>query len=235
MTGTGFQSKELATGKDLVQARFKQLVAELGMPFLESSDVGLPIGCAWTEHGSVDTYGHEQGAKLAWPIEEELSGLHQRITDLLRAGWTKVNVVTDHGWLMVPGGLPKIDLPLHLTASRWSRCAMPEPGAKHGYPVTSWFWDPAEAVVLAPGVACFVAGKEYAHGGVTMQEALVPCLTVTAKQDREATVVVLKEHRWVGLRLPGRVRRCGRPHRRPAGQGGGSDDDGRGQPGDHRP
>jgi hypothetical protein len=201
LTGTGFQSKELATGKDLVQARFKQLVAELGMPFLESSDVGLPIGCAWTEHGSVDTYGHEQGAKLAWRIEEELSGLHQRITDLLRAGWTKVNVVTDHGWLMVPGGLPKIDLPLHLTASRWSRCAMPEPGAKHGYPVTSWFWDPAEAVVLAPGVACFVAGKEYAHGGVTMQEALVPCLTVTAKQDREATVVVLKEHRWVGLRL----------------------------------
>jgi hypothetical protein len=62
LTGTGFQSKELATGKDLVQARFKQLVAELGMPFLESSDVGLPIGCAWTEHGSVDTYGHEQGA-----------------------------------------------------------------------------------------------------------------------------------------------------------------------------
>ena len=46
------------------------------------------------------------------------------------------------------------------------------PGAQHGFPETSWFWDSAEAVVLAPGVSCFVAGMEYAHGGLTLQEAL---------------------------------------------------------------
>lgn len=201
LTGAGFQSKERATGKDLAQARFKQLMTELGMSILEPNDVGAPTGCAWTEHGSVDTYGHEQGAKLAWRVEEELSGLQQRITDLLQAGWARVNVITDHGWLMVPGGLPKVDLPLHLTASRWSRCAVPGPGAQHGYPLIPWFWDAAEAVVLAPDVSCFVAGKEYAHGGLTMQEALVPCLIVTAKKTSSAAAVLLKEHKWVGMRL----------------------------------
>ncbi len=201
LEGTGFQSKEQSNGKALVHARFKQLVAEIGIAFLEPNELGLPTGCAWTEFGSVDTYGHEQGAKLAWRVEEELVALQQRIGDLLQAGWAKVKVVTDHGWLMVPGGLPKSELPKHLAASRWSRCAIPEPGAQHGYPMTSWFWDAAEVVVLAPGVSCFVAGMEYAHGGLTLQEALIPTLTVTAKQAGGGKSVAVQELKWSGLRL----------------------------------
>jgi hypothetical protein len=201
LEGVGFQSKEHSNGKVLVHARFKQLMAELGIIFLESHELGLPTGCAWTEFGSVDTYGHEQGAKLAWRVEEELTGLQQRIAELLQSGWTTVHVITDHGWLLLPGGLPKAELPQHLAASRWSRCAIPEPGAQHGYPMTSWFWDAAEAVVLAPGVACFMAGTEYAHGGLTLQEALIPSLTVSAKETGGATSVVMQEMRWSGLRL----------------------------------
>jgi hypothetical protein len=45
-----------------------------------------------------------------------------RIQNLLTAGWSSVRVVTDHGWLYCPGGLPKAALPKHLTESRWSRC-----------------------------------------------------------------------------------------------------------------
>lgn len=200
LEGTGFQSKEKSNGKALVHARFKQLVEELGISCLESNDSGSPIGCAWTEFGSVDTIGHEQGAKLAWRIEEELTGLTQRILELIQAGWTTVKVITDHGWLLLPGGLPKAELPRHLTESRWGRCAIPGPGAQHGYPVTSWFWDSAEAVVLAPGVSCFMAGMEYAHGGLTLQEALVPSLTVSA-QIGGSKAVVLKELKWSGMRL----------------------------------
>jgi len=201
LEGTGFQAKEQSNGKALVHARFKQLVAELGISFLEPNELGLATGCAWTEFGSVDTYGHEQGAKLAWRVDEEITGLQQRIAELLQAGWTKVKVITDHGWLMMPGGLPKVELPKHLSASRWSRCAIPEPGAQHGYPMTSWFWDSAEAVVLAPGVSCFTAGMEYAHGGLTLQEALIPSLTVSAKQTGGAKAVVLKEIKWSGMRV----------------------------------
>jgi len=201
LEGTGFQSKEQSNGKALIHARFKQLVAELGISFLESNEPGLPTGCAWTEFGSLDTYGHGQGAKLAWRVEEELSGLQQRAAELLQAGWARVKVITDHGWLMLPGGLPKAELPRHLAASRWSRCAIPEPGARHGYPMTPWFWDAAEAVVLAPGVSCFVAGMEYAHGGLTLQEALIPSLTVSTKETGGTKSVVLKEMKWSGMRL----------------------------------
>lgn len=201
LEGVGFQSKEQCNGKTLDHARFKQLVTESGISFLESYELGLPTGCAWTECGSFDSYGHEQGAKLAWRIEEELRRLDERVRELFKAGWSSVKVVTDHGWLMVPGGLPKTELPKHLTASRWSRCAISGPGAQHGYPMTSWFWDAAEAVVLAPGIACFVAGMEYAHGGLTLQEALIPSLTVSATHTSGAKSVILKELKWVGMRL----------------------------------
>lgn len=201
LEGTAFQAKEQENGKALVHARFKQLTTELGIAFLEPTEPGSASGCAWTEHGSIDTYGHEQGAKLAWRVDEELAGLEQRIAELLKAGWKKVNVITDHGWLMVPGGLPKTDLPKHLTASRWKRCAIPGPGAHHGFPMTSWFWDACEAVVLAPGISSFEAGMEYAHGGLTVQEALIPSLTVRAKHAGPVKSVALKDLKWSGLRL----------------------------------
>ena len=201
LEGEGFEPKEQSKGKKITHARFKQLVEELGISFLTSDATLFPTGCAWTEFGSLDTYGHDQGAKLAWRVEEELAGLQQRIAELLQAGWVRVKVITDHGWLLLPGGLPKAELPKHLVASRWSRCAIPQAGAQHGYPMTSWFWDATEAVVLAPGVSCFMAGMEYAHGGLTLQEALIPSLTVSAKQTDGTKSVVLKEMRWSGLRL----------------------------------
>ncbi|MDZ7697084.1 MAG: hypothetical protein U5R49_09255 [Deltaproteobacteria bacterium] len=83
-----------------------------------SDKAGSPEDCAWTELGFLDTYGHDQGAKLAWRVEEELTALAQRIGDLLQAGWTVVKVITDHGWLLMPGGLPRAELPKHLTESR---------------------------------------------------------------------------------------------------------------------
>ncbi|MCG6535135.1 MAG: BREX-1 system phosphatase PglZ type B, partial [Syntrophales bacterium LBB04] len=201
LDGEGFEPKEQSSGKTLTYARFQQLVQELGIPFLSSDLTLFPTGCAWTEFGSIDTSGHNQGSKLAWRVEEELDGLQRRILELIHVGWTKIKVITDHGWLLLPGGLPKAELPKHLTASRWNRCAIPSAGAQHGYPMTPWFWDAAEAVVLAPGVSCFVAGMEYAHGGLTLQEALIPSLTISNKQTGGLKSIVLREMKWSGLKL----------------------------------
>lgn len=200
LEGERYEPKEKSTGKSITHSRFKQLIKELGIPFLTNDGTLFPTGCAWTEFGSVDTYGHDQGAKLAWRIEEELTGLQQQINDLIHSGWTKIKVITDHGWLLLPGGLPKSELPKHLVVSRWGRCAIPSAGAQHGYPLTSWFWDSVEAVVLAPGVSCFIAGLEYSHGGLTLQEALIPSLTVSTKEGG-TKYIVLKEMKWSGMRL----------------------------------
>jgi hypothetical protein len=200
LEGEGFEPKELANKKAITHPRFKQLLEELGIVFSTTDGTLFPTGCIWSESGSIDTFGHEQGAKMAWRIEEELEGLQERIFELIHNGWTTIQIITDHGWLMMPGGLPKIELPKHLTVSRWGRCAIPSAGAQHGFPVTSWFWDSAEAVVLAPGIACFIAGMEYAHGGLTIQEALIPSLTISATETG-SKFVTLKEIKWSGMRL----------------------------------
>jgi hypothetical protein len=120
---------------------------------------------------------------------------------LLQAGWNKVVVITDHGWLWMPGGLPKTDLPTHLTASKWGRCAVPQPGAQHHCPTAPWFWANQHHVVLAPGVNAFRDGVEYGHGGLTLQEALTLTITVSASQSAELTNVAITSVRWLGLRL----------------------------------
>lgn len=197
----GFQPKENTTGKALTHERFRKLMDECGISYVSDADIGSPTGCGWTESSNFDTYGHDQGAKLAWRVDEELQGLEERVRSLLAAGWTKIQVVTDHGWLMLPGGLPKVELPKHLTNSQWGRCANPGAGAQHGFPETSWFWDAADAVVLAPGISCFMAGLEYSHGELTIQEAVIPSLLVTAGKTAGLSKVVLSEFASSGLRL----------------------------------
>ncbi len=66
---------------------------------------------AWCEFGDIDHEGHDRGWKLAKHIDALILEITDRITELLAAGWKRVRVVTDHGWLLLPGGLPKIDLP----------------------------------------------------------------------------------------------------------------------------
>lgn len=39
-----------------------------------------------------------------------------------------------------------------------------------------WDWCKDVQVAYAPGVASFIAGAEYAHGGISLQECLVPVL-----------------------------------------------------------
>lgn len=195
-----FEPVEAASKKTLTAARFRDLLDTLGLDHLKADETGDPSRCAWTEIGAFDKHGHDEGKKLAWRIEEQIDDVAHRIDALIAAGWSRIRVLTDHGWLMLPGGLPKLDLPKHLTTSKWGRCATPTAGAQHAYPETPWFWENSQAVVLAPGIACFVEGLEYSHGGLTLQEALLPVLDI--KGAVTTTVrATLKSSKWKGLRL----------------------------------
>jgi hypothetical protein len=199
--GGTFAPTEAHTDKPLTTERFRELLKSAGMDYLAAGEDGDPGRCAWTEVGAFDRHGHAEGKKLAWRVGEQLTEVRHRVQGLLAAGWKTIRVVTDHGWLLVPGGLPKLDLPKHLTESRWGRCATPETGAQHGFPETGWFWNPALPMVLAPGISSFVKGLEYTHGGLTLQEAMLPVLLIKADATGPTRKPELVSTKWKGLRL----------------------------------
>jgi hypothetical protein len=182
----------------------KHLVA-LGYQVLGSAAVGDPTGLAWTELGDVDSLGHDQTSKLPRLLYAEVAALVDRIRALLAHGWEQVAVVTDHGWLYLPGGLPKVQLPQHLTvggANRKARCARLDQGAATTMQTVPWTWDPTVAIAVPPGSSAFEAGQVYEHGGLSPQECVTPVLVIrgAAGSSTVATSAVSISVRWRGLR-----------------------------------
>ena len=89
-------------------------------------------------------------------------------------------MVTDHGWLLMPGGLPKVELKSFLAEHRWGRCAALKSDAQTDVPTFKWHWNPEVTIASPPGVGCFRASMEYSHGGVSLQEMVTPVLRVKA-------------------------------------------------------
>ena len=186
-----------ATGKTLDSSTFRKLMGEAGVQVLEGNQTGDPAGRGWTEFGDIDKYGHKHGCKTARHVEGQLRELEQRVAELLSAGWREVRVTTDHGWLLVPGGMPAAKVPAGLAETRWGRCAMLKSTSKADLPALPWAWDSTVEVTYAPGVCAFYAGTEYAHGGLTMQECYTPILTVT--RDQPAQAGKLGPIKWTGM------------------------------------
>jgi len=177
-----------------LQARGYQ-VGALGDPEAPASSPAR----GWVEAGEVDKLGHKLGGRLARQIDEELERLSHRVSGLLDCGWSSVRVVTDHGWLLLPGGLPKVDLPKHLTASRWARCAVISGDSQPAVPRHPWTWNPVHSFAFARGVACFNRTEEYAHGGLSIQECLIPDLVVE-RAEGQSLRATIDSVTWRGLR-----------------------------------
>ena len=189
-----------AGGQELNTARFRKLLEEAGYQFLVAGETGDCNGKAWSECGAIDRLGHDLQLGLASQVAEELDGIVERITELLDAGWRSVRVVTDHGWLLVPGGLPKTDLPGYLVESRWARCAAIKGQSKVSVPKVGWFWNASAEAAIAPDITAFVAGMNYAHGGLSVQECLIPMLTIQPARDAATAVARIKTVGWQRLR-----------------------------------
>lgn len=191
-----------ATGKVLDSATFCKLMASAGVQLLGGNDTGDSSGRAWTEFGDIDKYGHKHGCKTARHVEDQIRELEQRIGELLDAGWKRVRVTTDHGWLLVPGGLPNTALPGWLTEARWQRCALAKATSQVELPTLPWSWDSSVPVAFPPGIDAFSLqtgnSREYAHGGLSLQECYTPVLTVSL--DRPSVDGKIGDLKWVGLR-----------------------------------
>ncbi|WP_159880752.1 BREX-1 system phosphatase PglZ type B [Aquitalea denitrificans] len=196
-----FEPRVATDGKPLSSHNFRKLLNEHGINPLEKHETGDPQGSAWTEAGDLDHYGHEHGTRLARDMETQLDQVVERVTELCGAGWKRLRIVTDHGWLLVPGGLPKSELAKHQAETRWGRCAVLKNSA-HGTPLTfGWDWCKDVQIAYAPGVASFIAGAEYAHGGISLQECLVPILQLECAGEAESSdTVTIQSVTWKGLR-----------------------------------
>jgi hypothetical protein len=154
----------------------------------------------WSEAGALDQRGHDLGEDLAKQIMTEIDRLTERITQLFDAGWTLVRVVTDHGWLLVPGGMPKADLPKYLTLTRWKRCAIVNGESEVEALSVPWHWNKNQHFLTAPGIACFNASPSYAHGGLSIQECLIPDLTVERNEGGQASRATIRSVTWRRMR-----------------------------------
>lgn len=154
----------------------------------------------WLEYGEIDQLGHDVEVPVfVRQLADQVSRIAERVAQLLAGGWKSVRIVTDHGWLLLPNGLPQVDLPKHLTASRWSRCAAIAGGSQVAVPTAPWHWNPLQQFATGPGIACFNKSPAYAHGGISLQECLTPDLLV----EPDGTVAVRASFRsvtWRGLR-----------------------------------
>jgi hypothetical protein len=180
----------------------RSLLEGAGVQVLGPQETGNPSGRAWAETGEVDHKGHDLGVRLAHEINGEVTRIARRIRDLLDAGWSTVTVVTDHGWVLLPSGLPKNEgLPIAATVSKKGRCARVKDGASVDVPTVPWHWDKDVRIAVAQGISCFEANQTYEHGGVSPQECVVPRLTVTATASVSVSRAEITSIKWRGLTL----------------------------------
>ena len=177
----------------------RSILEEKGFSVLNDAEIGDPGKSAWTDCANIDEEGHSKGIELPRVLDRELKRIRDRIIELLDAGWKQVRIVTDHGWLLLPGRLPKIDLKPTLVEIKKSRFAQIRQDATVDFIVLPWYWDRNIRIAIAPGVASFEEGKIYAHGGLSPQEVVVPEILVSRESSRTSGIDI-GEPTWAGLR-----------------------------------
>lgn len=183
--GAGFQPVLRRTSRPATAAVLRDSMREVGYEIVGDGSLALCPGSGargWLETGRIDHHGHHHGAvEFAKLIEKELDRIGRRVAELLGAGWAAIRIVTDHGWLLLPDGLPMVTLPRHLAESKWARCAVVADESRPEASLYPWHWNRNEHFASPPGIACFSKRPEYAHGGLSIQECLIPEIRVVAK------------------------------------------------------
>jgi len=192
--------------KPLVAQLLRERLEGVGVELLEPTETRIPSGensGGWTECGTIDSLGHSLQGDLVYQLDVEVDRIADRAFSLIDSGWRRVRVVTDHGWLLLPGGLPKIELAPYLVETKWARCALVKGQPDLNVPVTAWHWNADVQIASPPGIGAFRAGETYAHGGISPQECVVPELIV----ERGASDVYasIQSVEWRGMRCRVRV------------------------------
>jgi hypothetical protein len=183
-------------GKSVTKPILTKAIAAAGWATTDNLLGNDPV---WLEAGRFDEEGHSLNARLAERIDDGVAEIAEIVLRLARQG-RRVRIVTDHGWLLMPDGLPYAKLLSEMTApsARGNRVAVLKEGAPTTYARVPWSWDKSVLLATPPGACAFYNGTEYAHGGISPQECVLPLIDVTA----DAVAPPLSVHAtWQRLRL----------------------------------
>lgn len=190
---------QLQNGKDLLTPLFRETLKNVNFSLVTKANDIQSDGKYWQEIGDIDTKGHEEQAEMVRRIGELFDQVQEALDVAFERGIKRIKIVTDHGWLLLPGGLPKTQLNAGLTETRWGRCALIKEGASTDLLHLPWRWNPSTYIAYAPGISFFRVNEEYAHGGISIHECLVPTIIIENPNQIsiEAEIKIVK---WVHLK-----------------------------------
>jgi hypothetical protein len=191
---------QLKSGKDLLTNVFRDALQAHNFKLITNANDIDGEGNYWQEIGDIDKKGHEEQANMVRRIEELFEKVQETLEVAFERGIKRIKIVTDHGWLLLPGGLPKTQLNAGLTETRWGRCALIKEGASTDLLHLPWRWNPSTYIAYAPGISFFKANQEYAHGGISLHECLVPIMMVENPNNAMHIEAEVKAVKWVNLK-----------------------------------
>lgn len=133
-----------------------------------------------------DEQGHKVPEQLPLLVEQLAANLARTIELLQEAGLNTVHLVTDHGFLLLPVeevsalGTPSVPIAQALRREyRWA-ALKPDAPTEDLIRIPSPFVSPPNSLGLARGVRTLVQPEPYLHGGLSLQECVIPHLTSRA-------------------------------------------------------
>lgn len=141
-------------------------------------------------HDQVDHIGHGSADTLIRHLDVEMGRIARLIRKLHRWGYDRVHVVTDHGFIL----LDESKLPAEVKCDKsWcvvlkERFALVPAEADVPLATFPCSWDKSLRVAVPPGLAFFRAEKSFSHGGVALQELVIPHLISKSRLQKEKRV-----------------------------------------------
>jgi hypothetical protein len=185
--------KDLATRdgrKDFLASALRGSDTKPAVAFIDLDDVLLgnqipvtPIVVVFDN--TIDEQGHKGTPELPGLAEQLISKLRRTIERLHAAGISEVHVVTDHGFLLLPAdmvnglGRPTVNVRQVLRReARW--CALKPDAPVSGLIRLPLAFGTSQVTLGFPrGVRTLVETDDFMHGGISLQEVVVPYLVIS--------------------------------------------------------
>lgn len=196
---TGGELHPVFQGKDLsVRENRLTLLREFGAGTLDITEVEngkkpgkFPALLVVYGHEDLDSMGHTDGETLIRHVETELARLARVIRKVHQWGYAEVQVVTDHGFVLLNEAFLPPEAPID---KAWclvgkERFAIVPAGADLTLKTKPFAWDTSVRVAIPPGLAYFKTEKSFSHGGAALQELVIPYLVSRHQNKQQKTGV----------------------------------------------